>query len=152
MSLRFQPAIYTYGSPQYELALELRRDLLRLPLGLDFSEQDIEEERQQVFIGAFDEDYAVATLTLVPNGHDCKMRQVAVHPDFQGKGFGAILVRFAEVWAKEKGCSTMTLHARVNVVPFYQKLGYQSDGPVFSEVTIPHQKMTKNLASALDSP
>lgn len=137
--------LYDHGSPDYYLALELRRELLRTPLGLDFSELEIAEESNQVFMGAFESGEAIGTLTLVLNGKTCKMRQVAVDSTHQGHGVGSKLVEFAEKWAKQNGFERMDLHARKTAVHFYQSQGYAILGAEFIEVTIPHFKMTKAL-------
>jgi predicted GNAT family N-acyltransferase len=35
------------------------------------------------------------------------------------------------------------LHAQTSVVPFYERLGYTAEGPVFDEAGIPHRKMSR---------
>ena len=39
----------------------------------------------------------------------------------------------------------MTLHAREAAVPFYERLGYLSEGEPFDEVGLPHRAMRKRL-------
>ena len=65
--------------------------------------------------------------------------------NYQGKGYGALLVAAAENFAIEKGFSTMYCHARDTAVPFYLKLGYHKIGDVFEEVSIPHYEMEKSI-------
>ena len=45
-----------YGSPEYEMMLRLRNDLLRKPLGLSFDPKELEKEKDDVLIGAFEDD------------------------------------------------------------------------------------------------
>jgi GNAT superfamily N-acetyltransferase len=133
-------------SPLWQSAVSLRGNVLRKPLGLDFSEQEIQEERNQSLLVLEELGLCRACLMLVPlNTAEIKMRQVAVDPDFQGKGLGKKLVTWAELMALEKGFSRMVLHARDTVVPFYQKLGYALIEPGFIEVGIPHHRMEKAL-------
>ena len=39
----------------------------------------------------------------------------------------------------------VTLHARANVVGFYERLGYSAQGDPFLEVGIPHRHMRRAL-------
>ncbi|MBK6878814.1 MAG: GNAT family N-acetyltransferase [Ignavibacteria bacterium] len=48
-------------------------------------------------------------------------------------------------FSREKGFERIVMHARDSAVPFYEKLGYSKVGDMFTEVTIPHFKLFKNL-------
>jgi predicted N-acetyltransferase YhbS len=74
------------------------------------------------------------------------MRQVAVLPSAQGHGIGTALVKKAEKVARQRGFKTMVLNARLTAVPFYLRLDYKKEGQEFIEVSLPHYKMSKELA------
>ena len=44
-----------------------------------------------------------------------------------------------------RGFVSLSLHARSIAVGFYEKLGYETVGDEFIEVSIPHRKMAKRL-------
>jgi predicted GNAT family N-acyltransferase len=138
-----------FGSPEQLESIELRRDVLRKPLGLDFSAADLAKEKDQVHIVARIENEIAGVLLLKNETGDEKgvlrMRQVAVKPDWQGKGIGRQMVLFSELWASSNGCHKIVLHARENAVKFYTGLGYTKEGEPFEEVGIPHEFMYKNL-------
>ncbi|MBS1633348.1 MAG: GNAT family N-acetyltransferase, partial [Bacteroidetes bacterium] len=46
--------IIDHGTAEYRQMVKLRDDILRKPLGLSFSETELEEEKDNMFIGAFD--------------------------------------------------------------------------------------------------
>jgi predicted GNAT family N-acyltransferase len=136
-----------HRSYEYEEAVQLRRDVLRLPLGLDFTPDELNAEAEHLHLVGIDENKVVACLVLEPKTpKTIKMRQVAVSPERQGEGIGAELVRFSEQVAQANAYGEITLNARANVVPFYLKLGYEIYGEPFEEVTIPHQSMKKILS------
>lgn len=136
------------GSPEHMLMVELRRQVLRLPLGLDLTGEDLDAERDDFHLAAFDGLELVGGLILAPHGPlEIKMRQVAVVPGRQGQGIGAKLVRFSEDFARAQGFERMVLNARDTAVPFYVGLGYDIEGEPFEEVTIPHRHMAKDLLS-----
>ncbi|MGE9269440.1 MAG: GNAT family N-acetyltransferase [Verrucomicrobiales bacterium] len=137
-----------HGGRDYAAAVDLRHRLLREPLGLVFSPQQLAAEKEDWHLIGVDcaSGRVVATLILSPFGEGgVKMRQVAVDPSCQGQGWGRKLVAFAEAFAIDQGRRQVVLHAREAVVPFYEKLGYRSFGDRFEEVSLPHWKMQKTL-------
>ena len=136
---------YSFGSPEYELAVELRRQVLRRPLGLEFDPAQLALEGADRHFAVSESGAILATLILTPIETGFKMRQVAVAFDEQGKGLGRLLVEFSEGVARQAGATEITLHARVTAVPFYLRLGYQPVGEPFEEVGIPHLAMVKLL-------
>jgi len=136
----------SYGSPAYDECLELRRLILREPLGLGFTPDDFDQDRKDFHLACRLDGQLAGCLVLTPKASgEIKMRQVAVVPGLQGHGIGRGLVRFSEAFAIERGFTLMTLHARETAVRFYEKLGYETVGERFVEVTIPHRLMQKDL-------
>lgn len=133
-----------HDSVLYGEAIALRRKVLREPLGLDFSEEQLKKESDDFHLVALAEGKVVGCLVLTPlNNSTVQMRQVAVEPSFRGQGVGRCLVEWSEALALERGFQEIVLHARETAVAFYLKLGYQTRGETFVEVTIPHREMYK---------
>jgi predicted GNAT family N-acyltransferase len=139
--------IIAYGSPAYQVELALRSQVLREPLGLGLTDQELILDRDDTHLGAYLDDSKLAGCLVLKKVSDTvmKMRQVAVDPSLQGKGIGRALVKEAEKICSARGIEEIQLNAREAVVPFYQALGYETFGSIFYEVTIPHMKMTKRL-------
>jgi predicted GNAT family N-acyltransferase len=139
--------IIDHGSPEYRMMVDLRTEILRKPLGLTYTAGDLEKEKDDILIGAFDEDQILACCILTrEDASTCRLRQMAVMNNQQGKGIGAQLMNFAEIVARDKGFRTMSMHARKSAAGFYEKLGYKVASEEFQEVTIPHYLMQKRLA------
>lgn len=137
--------IVPHGSAHYKASIALRHRVLREPLGLEFSEEELAKETDQIHVIASVDDALIGVLVLVPIGDKTyKMRQVAVAPDWQGKGIGTRLVSFCEEYAIRKGICRIELHARKEAVQFYTDLAYSTIGDEFVEVGIPHFKMEKS--------
>lgn len=140
-----------YGSELYESTKRFREEVLRRPLGLDLTAEDVEGESEQIHIAALENDgtgasIVVGTVLLVPlSAGRVKLRQMGISPDLQGTGSGRKVVEFAEALARQKQFQIMEMHARVYAQGFYEKLGYRTEGEQFIEVTIPTIKMTKVL-------
>jgi predicted GNAT family N-acyltransferase len=135
-----------YGTVQYAQMVELRSQVLRKPIGLDFTEEELDKEKDEILIGAFDEDEMIGCcmLTKTKEG-ELKLRQMAVKDDLQGTGIGASIISFAENIARDRGFGKMVMNARDSAVGFYEKLGYKVVGDAFTEVNLPHHKMEKRL-------
>ncbi len=135
-----------HGTKEYQQMVKLRNDILRQPLGLSFTEDELAKEKEDILIGAFDDDEMLACCLMTKmDNQSLRLRQMAVQNNLQGKGIGASMMNFAETVARDKGYKKLSMHARKTALGFYEKLGYRVVGDEFTEVTIPHFIMEKNL-------
>jgi predicted GNAT family N-acyltransferase len=135
-----------HGSKDYQQMVHLRNEILRKPLGLIFTKEELDKEEQDVLIGAFEEDKLLGCCLLTrTDAISVRLRQMAVPNGMQGRGIGRALMVFAENIARDQGYRKLTMHARKTALGFYQKLGYQVASAEFEEVTIPHYVMEKIL-------
>ncbi len=135
-----------YGTAKYQQMVALRDEILRRPLGLTFNPDDLEPDKTDILIGAFDDGRILGCCILRDEGiGNIRLRQMAVKNNQQGKGVGQQIMRFAETVARDKGFKKLTMHARDTAIGFYEKQGYKVIGDGFLEVTIPHHKMEKLL-------
>lgn len=138
--------IIDYGTTEYRQMVKLRDDILRKPLGLSFSESDLQGEESHLLIAAFEDDRMLGCCMLIEEKPGlARLRQMAVLNDLQGKGIGRALMNFAENIARDRGFKSICMHARAHAVGFYEKVGYRIVGDEFIEVTIPHYMMEKKL-------
>jgi predicted GNAT family N-acyltransferase len=136
-----------FATPEYDQTVQLRDKILRKPLGLHFSEEQLAEEYADFHLAAFTHDWILRGCLVLTSKDEktIKMRQVAVDEAVQKTGVGRQLVEASEILAQQKGFDTMELNARETAVPFYLKLNYAIQGEKFEEVGIPHFKMVKKL-------
>lgn len=126
--------------------VKLREDILRKPLGLSFTPEELEDEKDNMLIAAFEDDRMLACCMLVEeNPTIVRLRQVAVLSNLQGKGIGRALINFTENIARDRGYKVISMHARKNVVDFFKRMDYYVVGEEFIEITIPHYVMEKKL-------
>jgi predicted GNAT family N-acyltransferase len=138
--------IIDYGTEDYQKMVKMRDEILRKPLGQSFSDAELEEEKKNLLIGAFEDDQMLGCCMIVENdAAKAQLRQIAVLNNLQGKGIGRALVIFAENLARDHGYKTMCMDARKNTVHFFEKMGYKVTGDEFVKLTIPHLKMEKEL-------
>ncbi|HZH37430.1 MAG TPA: GNAT family N-acetyltransferase [Flavisolibacter sp.] len=138
--------IIDFGTEEYTQMLKLRDDILRRPLGLNFSDDELEKEKTNMHMAAFEDEQMLGCCMLVEeNPETVRLRQMAVVNDVQGRGIGRALMQFAENLARDRGYKKITMHARKNATGFYEKMGYRKSGNEFLEITIPHYVMEKEL-------
>ena len=138
--------IIDFGSKEYKQMVDLRTQVLRKPLGLSFSKEDLEKEKDNLLIAAYEDDEMLGCCMLIqvaPN--TVQLRQMAVKAGLQGKGIGRVLMQFAENIARDRGNKKIFMHARKTAAGFYEKLGYRIAGKEFTELNIPHYNMEKDL-------
>jgi predicted GNAT family N-acyltransferase len=101
-------------------------------------EWDGEDEASVHVLARLNRD-PVGTGRLNPAG---KIGRIAVIAGLRGRGVGTrILLRLLEE-ARRLGIREPFLHAQVQAVPFYEKLGFSSQGGEFDEAGIPHVRMS----------
>jgi len=132
--------------PEYAQEKDLRNRILRLPLGLNLSEQDTRDEDEQVHLVAMDgPGQVIGCVLVVFSGNIAKARQLAIEDAYRGRGIGTELMKAAEHAVRARNIRTVTLHGRATARGFFERLGYTARTGVFTEVTIPHIEMHKDL-------
>ena len=102
-----------HDSQEYAQMIQLRDSILRKPLGLYFDPEELNREKDDVLIGAFEEDKLIGCCLLTRTGnHTCRLRQMAEAAICRKKGIGGPLMTFAENVARDRGYATLTMHAR----------------------------------------
>jgi predicted GNAT family N-acyltransferase len=73
-------------------------------------------------------------------GDKIKLERFAVLKEFRGRhiGFGLLEAVLADVIPLQK---PIYLHAQLQVIPFYEKAGFYTEGDIFTEAGIEHKVM-----------
>lgn len=85
---------------------------------------------------------AIATARLLADGHIGRM---AVLAQWRNRGIGMTLLRRLLDITTSLRLSGAFLHAQCGAVPFYERLGFVAEGPVFKDAGIDHQCMRITL-------
>ncbi|MCA6363849.1 MAG: GNAT family N-acetyltransferase [Bacteroidetes bacterium] len=126
----------------------LRFDVLRAPWQQPRgSEKDNDEDKATHAMLIDDAGNCIAVGRLQKNtAEEGQIRFMAVHPQWQGKGLGKLVLRHLEQQAKQQGLIRIVLQARENALSFYLSEGYTNTGASFKLWDIiQHYKMEKAL-------
>ena len=84
----------------------------------------------ELFLVGILDSRLIATVMGGYDGHRGWINYLAVHPDFQGKGYGQEIMNSVETGLREMGCPKINLQIRTvndKIASFYQKLGFTND-------------------------
>ena len=115
-------------------------DEQRVPRELEFDERD--PLCQHVLV--FDGETPVGTGRL-DLGKGGKVGRVAVVATHRRSGVGTAVMERLHAIARERKHTKLWCNAQLTAVPFYERLGYVSSGPVFEEAGIGHVRMDYTL-------
>ena len=84
----------------------------------------------ELFLVGILDSRLIATVMGGYDGHRGWINYLAVHPDFQGNGYGQGIMNSVETALREMGCPKINLQIRTGndkIGSFYQKLGFTND-------------------------
>lgn len=139
-----------HGSEAWRATVELRWEVLRQPLGMSFTQEQLDSERDALLYAAYivadANERLAATAFFIPlDATRVQLRQMAVAPTLQGCGAGRALLEYMERDARSRGYTEIVAEARVAALPFYVKLGYIASGGIYEHVGLPHRMISKRL-------
>ena len=102
-------------------------------------EWEFEEECTHFLV--FENEKEVATARHRKTDKGYKLERFAVLKSERGNGYGHIVLKaILNDLSDFKG--QIYMHAQVDVIPFYEKMGFIKEGDLFEEANIMHYKMT----------
>jgi len=124
---------------------DLRWRILRAPWNQPKGSEQDEFEGQAIHVIAVEEDKIIGCGRVhFISSDEAQIRYMAVENHWQGKGVGKLILAELEKRVTEKGAKKIILHARENVVGFYEKNGYSVVKPSHTLFgIIPHYLMEK---------
>lgn len=138
-----------FGTDEYRLERDLRNEVLREPLGLSLTAEELAKEQDQLHFGLFgpDDRLVGCAVAVRISPTEARIRQMAVSPNHQRRGLGKRIMKELESNLRSRGFTNLVLHARASAVGFYEKLGYTVVGDEFMDVTVAHFRMVKVVSA-----
>lgn len=111
----------------------------RVPEALEWDDDDAVSLHA---LAVTDAGEPVGTARLLSDGHIGRM---AVTRPWRGRGVGAALLTTMIETARARGQCCAYLNAQVQALRFYERFGFQAEGPVFLDAGIEHRAMSLRL-------
>ncbi len=128
-------------SPSFAIAKSIRNQVFIIEQMVDKAEEYDEYEDIATHLLAFSNNLPVGTCRFRITDKGYKLERFAVLAQHRRKGAAEALLSHC-LLAIPKG-SLMYLHAQIDAMPLYQKLGFEPLGDLFYECNIAHYKMQK---------
>ena len=135
-------------SPVYHQSLSIRHAVFvkeqQVPLTLEIDQN----EAYCIHFVLFDDaDTPVATLRILPDksGKQALIQRVATLKPYRGKGYAFDLMTEALAFLQAQQIELTELHAQLEAIPFYEKLGFKPFGHEFLDADIKHLAMKKTV-------
>lgn len=118
---------------------QIRNQVFQRDLGIDstIDHDGLDAEAAHVVVYN-NEKTPVATGRLLFGDGNYKIGRIAVLKEERGNYYGDFVVRMLIDKAFLLGATEVSLHAMHNVIPFYEKIGFQCVGEEFEEASIMH--------------
>lgn len=123
----------------------LRRAVFIDEQGVPEADEWDDLDAEAVHLLALDGTTPLGTARLFVKGDLGKIGRVCVTKPARGTGLGAALIIEGCARLKAAGCRRVQLGAQVQAMPFYERLGFATCGPVYDDAGIPHRDMEKPL-------
>ncbi len=121
----------------FALRSEVFVDEQNVPMEIELDEEDA----HAVHIIAEEDGVTVGCARLIPSENEGHIGRLAVKKVFRGRGIGADICRFITDHCLAEGHTYIWLNSQLHAVGFYEKLGFKTDGKIFTEAGIEHIKM-----------
>ena len=116
----------------------VRHEVLRKGKPIETCQFKGDDDENTVHFGLYQKEQLIGIISIFKEKNNLfqeknqfQIRGMAVLEDFQGKGFGAELVKVVENHCINLNVDLIWFNAREIAVPFYKKLGYTSIGDSF---------------------
>lgn len=110
----------------------------QVPIELELDELD----KTATHVIVMEDTEVIGCGRIIMEGSTAWIGRVAVKKSYRGKGIGKKLMETMMQISLEKGAKTISLHAQIQVEPFYRKLGYIPHGETFMDAGIEHIEMS----------
>lgn len=108
-----------------------------VPVELELDEFD----KKAIHVLITNDNQAIGCGRILLEGYTAWIGRVAVRKSYRNQGIGKQLMREMMKIAKENDATVISLHAQIQVEPFYRKLGFIPHGETFMDAGIEHIEM-----------
>ena len=127
----------------YNEILEVRHAVL-YP-NMDIAYAKVDNDHLGIHVGIKEAGNAVAVVSIFLDGRNIQFRKLATLPSYQGKGYGSTLIKWIINYAKEMKFDKIWGNARLDALPFYQKLDFKNTEKEFSRNGIDYTIVEYNI-------
>lgn len=116
---------------EYNKVLQLRQEVMYPQEDINFVK--LENDSDGIHVGIYKDEMLASVVSIFLEGRDVQFRKLATLEAYQNKGYASALLKWILAYAKEMKLNRVWANSRVNIYPFYEKLGFKKTGETFSK-------------------
>jgi phosphoribosylformimino-5-aminoimidazole carboxamide ribotide isomerase len=105
----------------------------------------LEDDEKGLHWGLYDSGELVSVISVFDRNGSVQFRKFATRTNWQGKGYGTILLQHVMDWAHQQGKKNIWCNARLTATGIYKKFGMQAVGKTWQQYGLDFIKMEKQL-------
>ena len=126
-----------------EDTLEIRHKVMWPQKALDYVRVPNDDEGEH--FGLFVNDKMIAVISVFVKNNEAQFRKFATFNDYQGQGFGTLLLKSIIEKAKKDNLNKLWCNARLDKSKFYEKFGFTETDKQFEKCGVSFVIMEKML-------
>lgn len=115
----------------YEDVLKIRHEVMYPEANIDLAK--IENDHEAIHLGVYAHDTIVSVVSIFLKNREVQFRKLATKKEYQHNNYGSALVKYIIEYYKQFDFNRLWANSRVEVLPFYEKLGFKSTDQTFSK-------------------
>jgi len=105
----------------------------------------LEDDEKGLHWGLYDSGELVSVISVFDRNGSVQFRKFATRTNWQGKGYGTILLQHVMDWAHRQGKKNIWCNARLTATGIYKKFGMQAVGKTWHQYGLDFIKMEKQF-------
>jgi phosphoribosylformimino-5-aminoimidazole carboxamide ribotide isomerase len=105
----------------------------------------LEDDEKGLHWGLYDQGELVSVISVFDRNGAVQFRKFATRTNWQGKGYGTILLQHVMDWAHKQGKKSIWCNARLTATGIYKKFGMKAVGKTWQKYGLDFIKMEKQL-------
>lgn len=113
------------------LTWRIRQEAMYPDKALNFVK--LEQDDDGTHFGLYAGDQLTSVVSLFEDGDTCQFRKFATLPEYQGKGYGGLLLAHIISYNRKNGIKKLYCNARVSASAFYAKYGFRQTNKTWTK-------------------
>jgi len=126
-----------------EDVLEMRREVMYPAFTIE--QVRLKDDEEGNHLGVYVGEKLIVVISVFVRNGIMQFRKFATRQEYQGKGYGTILLEYVMKLANDQHCVSIWCNARVSAKKFYEKFGMQVTGDTWLQDGHEFIKMEKQL-------
>ena len=99
----------------------------------ELKDVQLEDDQDGIHFGLFDHNQLISVVSWFKKGNNVQFRKLATLNQFQGSGYGTLLMEHIIAFSKTEKADMLWCNSRQNTTGFYQRFGFNLTNKTFNK-------------------